>query len=68
VGQVAVVQIDDAVEGPGSGADGPYPCCSTHWRSSYCLVGDWTLGESIGLMRARIEHFISRRSAGASER
>ena len=30
VRKVAVAKVDDAVEGPDSGADGPYPCCATH--------------------------------------
>jgi len=33
VGAVAVVEVDDGVEGPGSGADGPYPCSATHQLS-----------------------------------
>jgi len=33
VGAVAVVEVDDGVEGPGSGADGPYPCGATHHLS-----------------------------------
>jgi len=33
VGAVAVVEVDDGVEGPGSGADGPYPCSATHHLS-----------------------------------
>lgn len=33
MGAVAVVKVDDGVEGPGSGADGPYPCSATHHPS-----------------------------------
>ena len=30
VGPAVVVQVDDAVEGPGGGAYGPYPCGAAH--------------------------------------
>lgn len=32
MGAVAVVEVDDGVEGPGSGADGPYPCVKISFR------------------------------------
>ena len=34
VGAVAVVEVDDGVEGPGGGADSPYPCGAAHHLSS----------------------------------
>ena len=32
VGEAAVVEVDDGVEGPGSGANGPNPWCAAHMR------------------------------------
>ena len=52
VGAVAVVEVDDGVEGPGSGADGPYPCSATHHLS----LDARTAGE--GTAGRRIVHFM----------
>lgn len=51
VGQVAVAKVDDAVEGPDSRADGPYPCCATHWSPYAGFVILWTQTVAYGFAR-----------------
>jgi len=58
VGQASVVEVDDAVEGPDGGADGPYPCGATHSSPSRGAGILLDAGGRVWTHEARIVHFM----------
>ena len=60
VRQVAVAKVDDAVEGPDSGTDGPYPCCAAHRSPDTGAGVSLDADGSVWIRGARIVHFMRR--------